>query len=343
MMKISRKINETSQATFLNKLTRRTFLVAASTIAVGLGFAGSANAATTLKWAHVYETGSAYHEALLWAADEIEKQTEGRVKINAYPASSLGKEAELSEALDFGAVDIIYTGDIFAGQTYAPMRISSFPFAIRDFDHWKHYRDSSLYKNITSEYEKQTGHDVAGFTYYGSRHVTSNFPITKPQDMEGMKIRVPNAPLYLMFPQAVGANPTPIPFSEVYLALQMGVVDGQENPLPTIKFKKFYEVQKYINLTGHMTNSVFTMISSYTKNKVSSDDYKTIVSITNQAASKASEAINESEQNLVSWFKDQGVIVQEVNKQPFVDAIQPLLNSQDNGFTAEQLAELEAL
>jgi len=92
-----------------------------------------------------------------------------------------------------------------------------------------------------------------------------------------------------------------------------------------------------------MTNSVFTMISSYTKNKVSSDDYKTIVSITKQAASKASEAINESEQNLVSWFKDQGVIVQEVNKQPFVDAIQPLLNSQDNGFTAEQLAELEAL
>jgi tripartite ATP-independent transporter DctP family solute receptor len=342
MTKITKKTPQ-MHLTTLSKFTRRSLLIAASTLVAGFGISGSVNAATTLKWAHVYETGSAYHEVVVWAADEIEKQTNGRVKINTFAASSLGKEVELSEALDFGAVDIVYTGDIFAGQTYSPMRISSFPFAIRDFDHWKLYRDSSLYQNITSEYEKKTGHDVTGFTYYGARHVTSNFPITSPKDMEGMKIRVPNAPLYMMFPQAVKANATPLPFSEVYLALQLGVVDGQENPLPTIKFKKFYEVQKYINLTGHMTNSVFTIVSNFTKSKVNSEDYKTIVSITNQAASRASEAINESEQNLVSWFKEQGVLVQEVDRTPFIKAIQPLLTAQDNGFTAEQLAELEAL
>lgn len=339
------KIAQTNhpKTTLVSKFTRRSFLIAASTVVAGFGIAGTANAETTLKWAHVYEVGSAYHEAVVWAADEVAKQTDGRVKIHTFPASSLGKEVELNEALDFGAVDIIYSGDIFAGQTYAPMRISSFPFAIRDFNHWKSYRDSSLYQDITTAYEKQTGHDVTGFTYYGARHVTSNFPITKPQDMEGMKIRVPNAPLYLMFPKAVNANPTPMAFSEVYLALQQGVVDGQENPLPTIKFKKFYEVQKYINLTGHMTNSVFTVMSSYAKDKISSEDYKTLTDITQQAASRASNEINESEQSLVSWFKEQGVMVQEVDTQPFVDAIKPLLTAQDNGFTAEQLAELEAL
>jgi tripartite ATP-independent transporter DctP family solute receptor len=342
MKENTQKINITSQYTWFTKLFCRSDLIAASIILFVFGFAGSANAVTILKWAHVYEIGSAYHEAVLWAADEIEKKTDGRVKINTYSASSLGKEAELGEAVDFGVVDIIYTGDIFAGQTFSPMQISAFPFAIRDFQHWKNYRDSNLFQDITTAYEKKTGHDVAGFTYYGSRHVTSNFPIHSPKDMKGMKIRVPNAPLYLMFPKAVKANATPLPFSEVYLALQLGVVDGQENPLPTIKFKKFYEVQKYINLTGHMTNSLFTIVSSYTKSKISSKDYHTLISITNQAAGRASEEISQAEQDLVSWFKEQGVIVQEVNRGPFIKAIQPLLTSQDSS-TQEQLAELEAL
>ena len=97
-------------------------------------------------------------------------------------------------------------------------------------------------------------------TYYGERQVTSNKKIEKPEDMAGLKIRVPDAPLYMMFPKAVGANPTPIAFAEVYLALQQGVVDAQENPLPTIEAKKFYEVQEYIVLTGHITDALLTIV-----------------------------------------------------------------------------------
>lgn len=324
-------------------LTRRTFLTASTTFLVGASMMSTAASATTLKWAHVYEAGSPYHEAVLWAADEIKKQTNGRVTINAYPASSLGKEAELNEALDFGTVDIIYTGETFAGQAYAPMKLSAFPFVIRDYDHWKAYRESELFKEISKGYEDKTGHDVAAYTYYGARHVTSNIPINSPKDMEGMKIRVPNAPLYLMFPKAVGANPTPLAFSEVYLALQQGLVDAQENPLPTIKFKKFYEVQKYINLTGHMTNSLVTIISSYTKDKISADDYNKLVAITSQAALKASDQINDAEQNLAQWFTEQGVIVKTVDREPFKAALKPYLIPKENGFTSEQLARLEAL
>ena len=90
-------------------------------------------------------------------------------------------------------------------------------------------------------------------TYYGQRMVTANKEIKKPEDMKGMKLRVPPAPLFLMFTKSVGANATPIAFAEVYLALQQGTVDGQENPLPTIMAKKFYEVQSHIMLTGHIT------------------------------------------------------------------------------------------
>src|SRR4029450_12307478 len=95
-------------------------------------------------------------------------------------------------------------------------------------------------------------------TYYGARQVTSNRPIQKPEDMKGLKIRVPDAPAYLAFPKALGANPTPIAFAEVYLALQNGTVEAQENPLPTIEAKKFFEVQKNISLTGHIVDSLLT-------------------------------------------------------------------------------------
>ncbi len=342
MTKIGTPHLTVKKTSFLTTVTSRTFFTLITVLAVSM-MSAAVNAATTLKWAHVYEAGSPYHQAVLWAAAEIKKQTAGSVIINAYPAASLGKEAELSESLDFGTLDIIYTGASFAAQAYPPMKLSELPFVIRDYNHWKAYRDSALGDEISTGYEKQTGHDVTAYTYYGARHVTSNIPIHAPKDMVGMKIRVPNAPLYLMFPKAVKANPTPLAFSEVYLALQQGLVDAQENPLPTIKFKKFYEVQKYITLTGHMTNSIVTVISSYAKQKISGSDYDKLVTITSQAAARASEEINDTEQNLAQWFADQGIIVNKVDREPFKKAIKPFLKPEDNGVTAAQLARLQAL
>ena len=104
--------------------------------------------------------------------------------------------------------------------------------------------------------------------------VTANKEIKKPEDMKGMKLRVPPAPLFLMFTKSVGANATPIAFAEVYLALQQGTVDGQENPLPTIMAKKFYEVQSHIMLTGHITESLLTIVGSHVWAKLNDDEKK---------------------------------------------------------------------
>ena len=127
---------------------------------------------------------------------------------------------------------------------------------------------------------------MVAITYYGERHVTSNKPINKPEDMKGLKIRVPDAPLYTMFPRAVGANPTPIAFAEVYLALQNGTVDAQENPLPTIDAKKFYEVQKYIVLTGHITDALLTIVGGPTWSKLSDADKKIFEEVLKEAAAQ---------------------------------------------------------
>ena len=321
------------------KLVRR-----AAVMAVALGCSSiSVQAATDLKWAHVYEPEHPYHKAALWAADEVKNRTEGRVNIKVFPSSSLGKEININEGLNIGSVDIIYSGAAFSEQFYGPVSISNYPFMIRDFKHWNAYRNSDLFKEIKQGYKDATGNEITALTYYGQRHVTANKKITKPSDMKGLKIRVPNAPLFMIFPKATGANPTPLAFSEVYLALQQNVVDAQENPLPTIKFIKFYEVQSHINLTGHITISSLTLISPMTKAKVGDEDYAIIAKVTDEASLRASAEINKSEQELGAWFEKQGLIVSEVDKKAFQDAVAPLLSGDDLPFTQDQAKRLKNL
>ncbi|SDZ73203.1 sialic acid TRAP transporter substrate-binding protein SiaP [Rubrimonas cliftonensis] len=303
------------------------FARAVAVAAAGLiTLAGAAASQTALKWAHVYESASNYHSWAVWAGEELAKRTDGRYTIEVFPASSLGKEVDINEGLGLGTVDIIYTGQLFAGRTYGPMAIGGAPFMFRGFDHWEKFRDGGLFRELADGYEDESGHHVVTLTYYGLRHVTSNKPILKPSDMQGLKIRVPNAPLYTMFPEAVEANATPMAFAEVYLALQQGVVDAQENPLPTIQFKKFYEVQSDINLTGHITDALMTIVSGDTLASMDEADRATLIAVLEEAAANCTDEIVQAEKDLVAWFREQGVNVNEVDRTPFIEAVAPLHN-----------------
>jgi tripartite ATP-independent transporter DctP family solute receptor len=318
-------------------------LIGAAIIALVIG--GPAWAQTKLRWAHVYEITEPYHTEALWAASEIRKRTNGRFDITVFPASQLGNENQLNEALGFGAIDIIYVGINFVAATYPPLGISGAPFMLRDLDHWKAYRDSKLFSELVQGYDEKTRHKVTALTYYGQRHVTANRRISKPEDMQGMKLRVPPAPLFLMFTKSVGADATPIAFSDVYTALQQGLVDGQENPLPTIMAKKFYEVQSHIVLTGHITESMVTVIGSHVWNKLTPDDQKVFVETLKEAASKATESIEASERILAGEFRKLGVTVVEPDREAFRKAAIPLHNdaSVGAGWTRAQYDELQAL
>lgn len=322
--------------------TRRTLVAAVST-ALFMSGAAVAQAQEVLKFGHVYETATPYHEAALRVSRAFEEATDGAYTIEVFPASQLGKEAALNEALSLGTIDMIYTGVAFMGQSYPPIAISDFPFTMRDFDHWKAYGTSDLFEEMAAEYANITGNYVSALTYYGARHVTSNKPILSPADMEGLKIRTPNAPAYQLFPEVTGANPTPMAFSEVYLALQQGVVDAQENPLPTIQFKKFYEVQTNINLTGHITNSLVTLISPATVAKLGEENVAKLDAAIIEAAAWASNEIVNSENELASWFREQGVTVNEVDRTPFIAVVAPVLKSDDMPWTPEMFDRLQAI
>ena len=222
--------------------------------------------------------------------------------MTVFPASSLGKETDINQGLTLGTVDIIYTGQAFAARTYPPLAIGGAPFMFRDFNHWKKYADGPVLAELMDAYFKKGGNKPITVTYYGVRHTTANKAINKPEDMAGLKLRVPDAPLYVMYPKIVGANATPIAFAEVYLALQNKTVDAQENPLPTIEAKKFYEVQSHINLTGHITEMLLTIVSGQTWAKLSDADKRVFETVLKEAAAKATDDIVVSEARLVDDF-----------------------------------------
>ena len=284
------------------RFTLRLMAACAMLAAAAMPF-GTAQAQTKLKWAHVYETAEPYHKEALWAAEEIKKRTAGRYEIQVFPASALGSEVEINQGLTLGTVDIIYTGQAFAAREYPPIAIGGAPFMFRDFNHWQKYSQSPVLQELMDNYFKKGGNRPLAVTYYGVRHTTANKAINKPEDMVGMKLRVPPAPLYTMYPKVVGANATPIAFAEVYLALQNKTVDGQENPLPTIEAKKFYEVQSHINLTGHITEMLLTIVGGQVWGKLSDADKKAFQEIFREAATKATDEIAISEQKLVGDFE----------------------------------------
>ncbi len=293
---------------------------------------GLAQAQTKLKWAHVYETSEPFHKWSVWAGDEIKKRTSGRYEVQVFPASTLGKESDINQGLTLGTVDIILSGASFAGNSYKPLAISYFPFIFRDANHMLKYAKSDVFKELAKGYDDKTGNHITAATYYGARHVTSNKPIVKPEDMKGLKIRVPDAPAYLAFPKALGANPTPIAFAEVYLALQNGTVEAQENPLPTIEAKKFYEVQKNISLTGHIVDSLLTIVSGQLWAKLSDGDKKIFTEVMQEAAEKAGQDIIASETRLVGEFKKKGNNVIVVDKNAFREAVLKNTKPTDHGY-----------
>jgi tripartite ATP-independent transporter DctP family solute receptor len=324
-------------------VSTRRIVLGAMLLAAMAGFAAPAPAQTKLKWAHVYEVNEPYHTEAVWAAEEIKKRTSGRYEIGVFPASQLGNENQINEALGLGTVDMIYTGVAFAGSIHKPIAITNAPFVLRDFDHFMAYRSSPLFRQIAKGYEDKTKHKVITLTYYGQRMVTANKEIKKPEDMKGMKLRVPPAPLFLMFTKSVGANATPIAFAEVYLALQQKTVDGQENPLPTIMAKKFYEVQTHVMLTGHITESLLTIVVSHVWAKLSDADKKVFEEVLSQAADKATKQIRDSEQKTADELRKLGKTVVEVDRAAFRAAALPLHNDGSGGWSQAEYDALQAV
>ena len=314
-------------------------LIASAALAAATG----AFAQTKLKWAHVYETSEPFHTASVWAAEEIKKRSNGRYLIDVYPASQLGKENDINQGLTLGTVDIIISGSSFAAKSFPRIGVTYYPYTFRGVEHLLAYTKSDIYRELSKGYEEKSGHPIIATTYYGVRHTTSNKPIAKCADMKGLKIRVPDVPAYLAMPRACGANTSPIAFAEVYLALQNGTVEAQENPLTTIEAKKFYEVQKNIVLTGHIVDHLNTIVAGGLWKKLSDADKKMFTEVMQEAAAKASSEVAAREKELVAVFKGKGLSVTEVDKEDFRSTVLKNVTFESFGYQKADWDKIQAI
>ena len=307
------------------------------------GTFGIANAQTKLKWAHVYETSEPYHKHSVWAAEEIKKRSNGKFDISVFPASTLGKETDINQGMTLGTVDMIISGPSFAARSYPRLGIAYYPFIFRDADHLIAYSKSDVFNEMVEGYRAKTGIQILAYTYYGARQTTAQKPFTDCAGMKGIKIRVPDVPAYTATPKACGANPTPIAFAEVYLALQNGTVDAQENPLTTIEAKKFFEVQKAIMMTGHIVDGLTTQVAPHVWNTLSAAEKAMFTEVAREAAARSTADIKKREGELVDEFKKKGLTIVNVDRKSFVDAVQKSSPVESMGFDRKDYDRITSL
>jgi len=233
--------------------TRRKVLGAGLATAAAAMLPVRASAATTLRWATVLPANHPSVAMMERVARQVREQTGGAVDIQTFPAGQLGSSRDLIEAASSGAVQIVDEGAAQFGQFVPQFSILEAPYLWRDAAQVRRALGSPLVDDMYAQLVAKRTMRVVGSTYYGKRHVTTgNKAVNTVDDMKGLKLRIPEVDTFRAMAEAWGARPTPLNFSELYLALSQGAVDGQENPLPTIQSAKFNEVQKYLILTGHV-------------------------------------------------------------------------------------------
>lgn len=265
-----------------------------------------------------YANDHIFAQAMDKMAEELNEKSKGRLNVVTYHNSTMGSERDQVDAVSAGTLTMCIAGGGQIGNLYAPILVFDAPYCIRDNEHLQAVVKSETGQKIWDGLAEATSIRSLGGLYAGQRFITtSKVPVYTPDDLKGLKIRVPDQPLSIANFSAFGANPTPMAFSEVYLALQQNVVDGQENPLTQIMSAKFYEVQKYISTTAHVTQVVFLTINEDFYNELPEDLRQLLTETAARYCETASEESVAFEQDTLKELGDYGMTVCEPDKEAF--------------------------
>lgn len=292
-------------------------------------------------------TTSNEYKAAEHFANTVKEKSGGKIEIALYPNGQLGDDRSMMDQVGGGALDFTFA-ESARFQIYYPLaEVYALPYMIKDFPTaQKALFDTTFGKDLIKKIHDEKGITILAQAYNGTRQTTSNRAINNIGDMKGLKLRVPNAATNLAYAKYVGAAPTPMAFSEVYLALQTNSVDGQENPLPTIQAQKFYEVQKYLALTNHILNDQLYLVSNETLASLPEDLQKVVRDAAEDAAKYHSKLFQDGEAELIGFFEKQGVTVTRPDLAAFKEAMQPyyaeFIQKNDEASKAS-IAEIEAL
>jgi TRAP-type transport system periplasmic protein len=301
-------------------MKRRTLALAPLAVSLAL-FAGSALAQQVkLTLGHGAAVGNPRHEASVKFADVLKQKSNGRIEVQVSPSAQLGDDAAMVTALRTGALDISANSQGAVANTVPEYAAFGMPFLFANLSQaWK-LLDGPLGEELAKK-TADKGMIVLGYWDNGVRHMSnSKKAIVKPEDLKGMKMRTPPDAVTVDIMQALGAEAQQIKFAELYVALQQGVVDGQENPLMNIHASKLYEVQKFISLTGHKYEMTPFLMSKRTWDRLSEADRKLVREAAAEATALQRKLSQEADDKLVADLKTRGVQINVADKAAFEKA-----------------------
>ncbi len=289
-----------------------------------LAFAGApAHAQTELKLGHVGEPGSLIGAAADEFARRANARLGGKFKVVTYGSSQLGGDKEMMQKLKLGTIDMVEPSTIMSSEADI-FGVFEMPYLVKSREHMKKIERELFWSKIEPEAEKK-GVKVLAVWENGFRHITNNkHPINTPADLKGIKLRVPEGKWRVKMFQAYGANPSPMKFSEVFTALQTGVMDGQENPFAQIASAKFYEVQKYLSLTGHVYTPAYLVVSTKKFATLPADVRKVLDDTAKDTQAWVYEKAARDDEQLLVVMKKAGIRVNEADKNAFIAASKPV-------------------
>jgi tripartite ATP-independent transporter DctP family solute receptor len=282
------------------------------------GFASAQSVKLTL--GHGAAPGNPRHEAALKMAEVAKAKSNGRIEIQVAPSAQLGDDAAMVTALRTGALDISANSQGAVANAVPEYAAFGMPFLFSNLEQvWK-MLDGPIGKELADK-SAEKGLVVLGYWDNGIRHMSnSKRALSKPEDLKGLKMRTPPDAVTVDIMQALGAEAQQIKFAELYVALQQGVVDGQENPLMNIHASKLYEVNKFISLTGHKYEMTPLLISKRTWDKLNDADRKILQEAATEATQMQRKLSKESDDKLLVDLKAKGVQINTVDKTPFAKA-----------------------
>ena len=305
-------------------ISRRRF-TAAATAALATGpfmRRAGAQVKTVIRYGDVLPASYPSVVALEAAGKEIAAKTGGRLEMQVFPASQLGTQRDMIEALASNALQLYTDGAATFGSWVPAISVLEAPYVWRDAAHMAKGMASADGRNLTDALVKTRGMRILDTIYYGTRQLTTaSKAVREVKDMAGFKLRVPPVDTFNAMAEAWGARPTPINFGELYLALKQELVDGQENPLPTIQSAKIFEVQKYLVLTAHIITPRFVVVNEQFWRGLSDADRGVMQEALTKAVATANKEILKQEGELVDTFAKAGMTVITPNVAAFRDAV----------------------
>jgi TRAP-type transport system periplasmic protein len=280
---------------------------------------GIALAQVEIKLGHVGEPGSLFQTSADEYAKRVNAKLAGKAKVVTFGSSQLGGDKEMVQKLKLGTVDMALPSTVMSSEVDL-FGIFEMPYIVKDRSHMGRIEKDIFWTSIAPEAEKK-GLKILAVWENGYRHITNNKkPIKVPDDLKGIKLRVPEGKWRVKMFQEYGANPSPMKFSELFTALQTGVMDGQENPFTQIYSAKLQEVQKYLSLSGHVYTPAYLVVGSKKYAALPADVRKVLEDTAKETQAFVYTTAAREETELLGKLKQAGMQVNEVDKNAFIAA-----------------------